>query len=75
MMFQTIHDDGYTEQDILDGSADLYEIVKRFKDIHELFFHLFSIVLILEQNEALKNSRHSDIQRRAKICHRVFVSA
>jgi hypothetical protein len=33
MMLQTLHKAGYNEQDILEGSADLLEVVKRYKDI------------------------------------------
>lgn len=33
MVFQTLAKAGYNEQDILDGSADLFEVVKRYKGI------------------------------------------
>jgi hypothetical protein len=33
MLLQTLHKAGYNERDILDGSADLFEVVKIYKDI------------------------------------------
>eukprot|EP00026_Physarum_polycephalum_P000927 Phypoly_transcript_00928.p1 GENE.Phypoly_transcript_00928~~Phypoly_transcript_00928.p1 ORF type:complete len:606 (+),score=94.84 Phypoly_transcript_00928:369-2186(+) len=33
MLLQTLHKAGYNERDILEGSADLYEVVKIYKDI------------------------------------------
>ena len=50
MMLQTLHKAGYNEQDILEGSADLHEIVKIYKDIlllpllsPPLFFFFFVV--------------------------------
>ncbi len=40
IILQTLSNAGYNEQDILDGSADLLELVKRYKDILSNFLSI-----------------------------------
>lgn len=72
MLLQTLAKAGYTEQDILDGSADLHEVVKIYKDIPKKTYHPSFLLPPYLFGDSLTFFICYHIQRRTEICDRVF---